>query len=142
MIWTEVDPRTRLIAFAPGESFLDGLLKLAAEKQIQAARFTAIGAFSSVTLGYFDRARKDYQPNTWNEQVEACSLIGNISLFEGQLKVHCHAVIGTSNGSAHGGHLLQAIVWPTLEVFLDVLSVPLARTRDPQTGLALFPSAE
>lgn len=138
MIVHEVDTRMRLVVLGKGEEVIAGLTRLAEEKEWQSAYFTAIGAFRSVTLGYFEPERMAYAENTWDEQVEACSVIGNISHFEGMVKVHAHAVIGTRSGGAFGGHLLRAEVWPTFEVLLGVSPVALERTRDPETGLGLF----
>lgn len=138
MIIHEVDTRMRLVVLSKGEEVIAGLTRLAEEKEWLTAWFTAIGGFRSVTLGYFESERRTYTENTWDEQVEACSVIGNISRFEGKLKVHAHAVIGTQSGGAFGGHLLRAQVWPTLEVLLGVSPFALERTQDPETGLALF----
>jgi len=37
-----------------------------------------------------------------------------------------------------GGHLLEAIVWPTLELFFTVSPTPLVKKHDPKTNLFLF----
>jgi predicted DNA-binding protein with PD1-like motif len=82
---------------------------------LTAASFTAIGAFSDVTLGFFERERKDYKRIPLDEQVEVLTLVGDIALKDGERQVHAHAVVGETDGSAWGGHLLEAHVWPTLE---------------------------
>jgi predicted DNA-binding protein with PD1-like motif len=41
-----------------------------------------------------------------------------IGAFERDPKLHAHVVVGKSDGTAHGGHLLDAQVRPTLEVVL------------------------
>lgn len=104
-----------------------------------AAYFTAVGAFRDVVLGYFERERKDYKRISLHEQVEVLSLVGNIALADGKPKLHAHVVIGRSDGSAHGGHLLEAHVWPTLEVMAVESPQHLRRTHDEETGLALLP---
>jgi hypothetical protein len=114
------------------------LTDFANARGITAARFTAIGAFSAVTLGYFDRERKDYVKIPMREQVEVLSLIGDIALDQAEPKLHAHAVVGTRDGSAHGGHLLEATVWPTLEVVLTESPKYLKRRMDPEVGLALI----
>jgi predicted DNA-binding protein with PD1-like motif len=50
--------------------------------------------------------------------------------------VHTHALVGKSNGSVLGGHVMQAIVHPRAEVILQAPAGGLQRLRDPQTGLA------
>jgi predicted DNA-binding protein with PD1-like motif len=105
---------------------------------VAAAHFTAIGAFSEVTLGYFDRARKDYTKIPMREQVEVLSLVGDIARQDGEPKLHAHVVVGKADGTAHGGHLLDARVWPTLELILTESPKALARRSDRESGLALI----
>ena len=70
------------------------------------------------------------------EQVEVLSLVGDIALDRGEPKLHAHAVVGKSDGTAHGGHVLEAWVWPTLEVMLTESPKHLCRKFDPASGLA------
>jgi uncharacterized protein len=120
------------------DEFIAALAYLAKEKKLSGSHFTAIGAFHEVVLGYFDRARKEYQKIPIREQVEVLSLIGDIALKDGAPQIHAHVVIGKADGSAHGGHLLEARVWPTLEVILTESPKHLCRKFDPDTGLALI----
>ena len=99
---------------------------------------TAIGAFRDVTLGYFDWQTKKYQKIPVNEQVEVLSLIGDIALNEGKPAVHAHVVVGRSDGSTRGGHLVEAHVRPTLEVIVDESPAYLKKRHDPESGLALI----
>jgi predicted DNA-binding protein with PD1-like motif len=65
--------------------------------------------------------------------LEAVSLVGDVALTNGEPQVHAHVVVARSDGSAYGGHLLEAHVWPTLEVVLvETPSAPAtpARRRD------------
>jgi predicted DNA-binding protein with PD1-like motif len=121
-----------------GDEVVAELTAFARQRGLTAGHLTAIGAFSDVTLGYFDRTRKDYVRIVIEEQVEVLSLLGDIASDKGQPKLHAHVVIGTSNGTAHGGHLLEAHVWPTLEVILVEPPAHLWRRMDPESGLALI----
>jgi predicted DNA-binding protein with PD1-like motif len=47
-------------------------------------------------------------------------------------------VLGKSDGTALGGHLLEARVRPTLELMLVESPTHLQRKHDPETGLALI----
>jgi predicted DNA-binding protein with PD1-like motif len=72
-----------------------------------------------VTLGFFELTRKNYKEIAIEEQVELMSLVGNIARDDkGEPKLHAHVVVGKSDGTAHGGHLLEAHVQPTLEVVI------------------------
>jgi predicted DNA-binding protein with PD1-like motif len=134
----DVAPRTWALVFDTGDDVVGPLTEFATLHQLTAARFTAIGAFSEATLGYFDWERKDYDRIPIDEQVEVLSLVGDVALDGGQPRIHAHVVVGKHDGTAHGGHLLAARVRPTLEVMLVESPARLARVFDPITGLALI----
>ena len=136
-----IDRQNRVYAviFATGEDPVAGLTRFAEAEQLDAASFTAIGAFSEATLGYFEWQKKDYERIPVREQTEVLSLLGDIAREEGGgRKVHAHVVLGKRDGSAVGGHLLAAAVRPTLEVVLDASPGCLKRRHDPASGLALI----
>jgi uncharacterized protein len=64
--------------------------------------------------------------------------MGDIALTQGEPKVHAHVVVGKADGTAHGGHLIEAHVRPTLEVVLVEPPQHLQRQSDPESGLALI----
>ena len=134
-------PRTWALIFDKGDEPVAGLTAFAKAQKLGAAHFTAIGAFSEVTLGYFDRKARDYKKIPLREQVEVLSLIGDVALDRGEPKVHAHVVVGRADGEARGGHLLEARVWPTLEVVLTELPRHLRKRHDPEIGLALIDPA-
>ena len=71
--------------------------------------------------------------------MEVLSLEGNIATGENSRpQIHAHIVVGDSDGAAFGGHLLEAHVWPTLEVVIQETPAHLRRRTDPETGLALI----
>ena len=130
--------RTFVVVFDHGDAVLENLLAFAREHRLSAAEFTGIGAFSAAVLGYFDWQKKDYQRIPVDEQVEVLNLTGNIALADGEPKLHPHVVVGKADGTAHGGHLLEAHVRPTLEVIITESPAHLQRRSDPETGLALI----
>lgn len=131
--------RTFLIIFDTGDEVSEGLLAVARERGIEGAYFTGIGALSEVTLGYWEWETKNYRQIPVREQVEVLSLTGNVALGpDGGTKVHAHVVAGKQDGTAHGGHLLDARVRPTLEVMLVEVPKHLRRRVDAETGLPLL----
>lgn len=129
---------THVLVFGKGEEVMAGLLEFARERGVSSGHLTAIGAFSDVTLGFFDPERNEYRRIPLREQVEAVSLVGDIALKGGEPQVHAHVVVGRADGSAYGGHLLEAHVWPTLEVVLVETPAHLQRELDEETGLPLL----
>ena len=132
------EPKTYALIFDKGDEVIAELTTFAKAEGLVGAHFTAIGAFSRVTLGFFDRARKDYTKIPLPEQVEVLSLVGDVALQDGEPKVHAHVVVGKADGTAHGGHLLDARVWPTLELVLTESPRELTRRSDRESGLALI----
>jgi predicted DNA-binding protein with PD1-like motif len=130
--------QTLVLVFSSGESVTDALLAFARERRIHAASFTGIGAFERVTLGYFELQKRDYRRIQIDEQVEVISLVGNVAAGDDGPKLHAHVVVGRSDGTAHGGHLIEARVRPTLEIVLVETPAQLQRRSDPATGLALI----
>jgi predicted DNA-binding protein with PD1-like motif len=135
---SEGGERVFAVVFETGDDPVAGLTRFAEEHQLGGAAFTAIGAFSEATLGYFDLNRKEYDRIPVQEQVEVLALLGDIALQDGKPKLHAHVVLGRRDGSACGGHLLAARVRPTLEVIVTESPAHLNRKHDPRSGLALI----
>ncbi len=126
-------PKTFILVFETGDELAKGLLEFAEQEKLSAASFKAVGALSSVRLGWFSWESKKYEPSvTLDEQVELLSLIGDVALKDGK------PVIGKKDGTAHGGHLLEAHIRPTCEVILTESPIHLQKQIDPQSGLALI----
>lgn len=130
--------KTYALVFDKGDEVNPLLLEFASANQIAGAQLTAIGAFSRVTLGYFDRDAKTYKQIPIEEQVEVVSLVGNLVQKNGDPALHAHVVVSKSDGIAYGGHLLSGKVWPTLEVMLVEVPRHLQRRIDDDTGLPLI----
>ena len=135
---TQDKEKTYAIISDDGDEFMQGMRSFAQEHGISAAHFTAIGAFSKTTLGYYDMEKKEYRKIPVNEQVEALSLMGDIALKGEEVEIHAHVVAGRSDGSTVGGHIMEAYVRPTLEVMLTVSPSHLQRKIDHNSGLALI----
>lgn len=128
-----------------GEEASSALADWAAATGISAAQVTAVGAFERATVGWFDRAAKDYRRIEVGQQCEVLSLIGDIAVGPGgdgdgpgRPQPHLHAVLGLPDGTTRGGHLLEGIVWPTLEVVVREAPTELRKTYRPDVGLALI----
>lgn len=135
---TDQAEKTFVLVFDTGDEVVAKLLEFAKQHQLAAARFTAIGAFQELTLGYFDWQKKEYLKIPVKEQVEVLSLMGNLVTTDKGPKLHAHIVVGKRDGTAHGGHLIDGHVRPTLEVILIESPAHLHRRHDDATGLALI----
>jgi len=130
--------KTYAVIFGKGDEVMSGLTELAEHENIQAAQISAIGAFQHAVFAWFDDEKKAFRNIPINRQVEACSVLGDIGLVAGKPAVHIHSVVALPTGETRGGHMLEAYVWPTLELFLTAFPDPLVKVHDDETDLALF----
>jgi predicted DNA-binding protein with PD1-like motif len=132
-----------LIRLERGEKALESLRDFADRHPIGFAVIRAIGTFEHVTLGYYNAVDKTYQEKTMGgtpgETLEVLNLSGNIAKGEdGGWIVHAHVTVSRPDYTTLGGHLVEAIVGPTLEVVVQTLPATIRRRHDPDTGLNLW----
>ncbi len=135
--------RTFAVILETGDEVMSCLQEFAGNERLNAAQFSAIGAFSRAVLGYFEWETREYRRIPVTDQVEVASLNGDVAIApDGTRAVHMHAVLGQRDGRALAGHLLEAQVRPTLEVVLTELPAHLCKRHDPESGLALIRPAQ
>ena len=130
--------RTFVLVLATGDEAMKTLTSFAAQQALGGSHFSAIGAFSRAVVAYFDWPAKQYRHIPIEEQTEVLSLVGDITREEGGPKIHAHVVLGKADATAHGGHLIEASVRPTLEIIITELPRHLHRRIDRESGLALI----
>ena len=131
--------RTFVLVLEPGEEAFAAITEFTAKEKLAGASITAIGAFERATVGWFDLDKKGYKNIDVAEQCEVLSLVGDVAAGDdGKPSVHLHAVLGLSDGSTRGGHLLKGYVRPTLEVVIEESPVHLRRKKRPELGIALL----
>jgi hypothetical protein len=118
------------LVFDEGDEAKSELERLARERNLTAAHFAGIGAFSELTLGYFDWNRKEYKQIPIHEQVEVATIAGDVAVKGDEPQVRAHIVVGDSDGRAYAGHLIEAHVRPTLELVLTETPAELRKRLD------------
>jgi len=126
------------VIFYQGDEALSGLIEFAEKYQVTSAHFTAIGALSGATLGFFDPQRNMYKKILIDGQHEVIGMIGDIALYHGKPALHTHMAVGGPDGTTRAGHVLAAYVSPTLEVMVTVEPVTMQKRLDPATDLTLI----
>ena len=143
LVSDEPTPKIHVAVLESGEEAFATLTRFANEAGISAASLTAIGAFEKATIGWFDFVAKSYKKIAVDEQCEVLSAIGDIAIGDdGKASLHLHVVLGLSDGSTRGGHLLEGKVRPTLEVVVTETPSTLRRKKKPDLGIALIDIAE
>lgn len=138
-ISADAGAKIHVVVLDTGEEAFSALTRFATEANISAASLTAIGAFEKAIVGWFDFEKKSYKKIEVNEQCEVLSAIGDIATGDdGNASLHVHIVLGLSDGSTRGGHLLAGTVRPTLEVVVTETPVHLRRKKQAGLGIALI----
>ena len=134
----DADVVTYVVVCDPGDEAVSALTEFARSERLEAAQITAVGAFEYATVGWFDRAARDYRRIPIDEQCELLSLIGDVAEGQDGPILHVHAVLGLSDGTTRGGHLLEGRVFPTLEAVVTETPAQLRKVLRPDIGIALI----
>jgi uncharacterized protein len=134
----DADVVTYVAVCDPGDEAVAALTQFARAEDLEASQITAVGAFERATVGWFDRAARQYRRIPVDQQSEVLSLIGDIAEGSDGPALHVHVVLGLEDGSTRGGHLLEGWVFPTLEVVVTETPAQLRRVMRPDLGVALI----
>ena len=134
----DADVVTYVVVCDPGDEAVSALTQFARSERLEAAQITAVGAFEHATVAWFDRAARDYRRIPVDEQCELLSLIGDVAEGQDGPILHVHAVLGLSDGTTRGGHLLEGRVFPTLEAVVTETPARLRKVLRPDIGIALI----
>jgi uncharacterized protein len=134
----DADVVTYVVVCDPGDEAVAVLTQFAQAEDLEAASIAAVGAFEHAVVGWFDRAAKDYRRIPVDEQCEVLSLLGDVAEGQDGPILHMHTVLGLSDGTTRGGHLLEGKVFPTLEVVVTETPAELRKIMRPDVGIALI----
>ncbi len=128
------------LKFEKGEEFVGLLEDFVKEHSIKGGWVVGLGGLSSATLGFYDLNAQEYAWTKFDEPLELANLTGNIAWSDSKPALHLHATISDASLHASAGHLKEAAVAGTVEVFIHrwLDNKGLVRAKDSETGLNLF----
>ncbi len=129
---------THIIRLYPGEKLMGALIAYAKEHQINSAHIRGIGAVTNAKLGFFDLDKKVYLDKLFEENYELISLNGNLAWIDEDPIIHAHIVIAGADYQAIAGHLFEAEITVTAEIFIEERAERFQRVPDETTGLKLI----
>lgn len=139
LVSREPGKKTYVLVLDSGEEAFSAITRFAVQEGMDGASLTAIGAFERAKVGWLNPDTWEYKPIPIDEQCEVLSIVGDIARGDdGQSSLHAHIVLGLSDGSTRGGHLMEGIVRPTLEVTIVESATYLRRRVRPDLGIALI----
>ena len=129
---------TYVVRLQRGEEVLACLRELCEKESISLGTVSAIGAVNHGVVGVYRVDEQKYVANTFDGVMELTSLMGNITEKDGEPYLHLHATFGDLTGKVIGGHLNEAVVSATCELFVRKVEGHVGRRLDPETGLNIF----
>ncbi|ASJ12762.1 PPC domain-containing DNA-binding protein [Thermococcus thioreducens] len=129
--------RNFLFRIPEGEEFLEFINRFAKKNNILIGTVSAIGTLRNPKIGYFDEEAGEYKIIALRGTYELVSLLGNISVKDGEPFAHIHVALGDSDGMLYGGHLIEGEVF-VAEVFIQELLGELLERKPQENGLALW----
>ena len=134
----DADVVTYVVVCDPGDEAVAALQQFARTERLEAAQVTAVGGFERATVGWFDRKAKGFRHIPIDEPSEVLSLIGDVAEGQDGPSLNLHVVLGLSDGTTRGGHLIAGQVFPTLEVVVTEAPAELRKVMRPDLGVALI----
>jgi predicted DNA-binding protein with PD1-like motif len=127
-----------IVRLEDGEPVMQTLTAFLGGQGVAFANLSAAGAVQWARLGYWNAETRVYEYREFEEQLEVVSFQGNASRKVGEPFLHIHGVFGRRDFTVLGGHVQEARVHPTLEVWLRTEVLPVRRAKDRATGLDLL----
>ena len=127
-----------VVRLEKGEEVVATIKKLCQKNNIWLGTIAGIGAVNKATVGLFETATKEYHSQEFSGDMEITNLTGNISTKDGDIYLHLHATLATSDLKTYGGHLNEAVISATGEVFIDAIAGKVERQFSDEIGLNLL----
>ncbi len=129
---------TYALRLEKGEEIINSIRTLCQKEHISAGFISGLGACNHAVVGLFKTAEKRYVSAVLEEDMEITSLTGNISSMNDEVYLHLHASFANEQNLVRGGHLNEATVSATAEIFLTQLPGTIGRYFDEEIGLNLM----
>jgi len=133
---------THVLKPAFGTDLLNELQAFVRDKGINLAWITGLGAVARATLRFYNQTTKSWSDIELDKELELISMMGNVSLLNGEPIVHAHVTLSDEEGRCYGGHLAANTVVFNMEILMTTLNgPPVTRKLDTDTGLTLWAPA-
>ena len=121
---------TIVLSLDKGDEISQSILEVATKENVTLAEISGIGATDLLNVGVFDLDKHEYLRLTYAGNHEINSLAGNLTQKDGKPYLHLHITCTDKTGKVVGGHLFDARISLTAEIFVRVLPAAVSRTYD------------
>lgn len=120
------------------EEILEKIEELVVKEKISLGKISGLGAVKKVKLGLFDPIDKKYYSKVLEEPMEIVSFHGNISTMDNKPYIHCHMIVSDMDLNTYGGHLNEAVIGVTSEIFIEAYEGHMDREFSEEIGINLY----
>lgn len=137
MLYKRFDDKL-VIRLRKGDRLVESVREILKKEQVKAGFITGIGAVNKLDIGIYDPSKRKYNNKIYEENLEILNLSGNISTMDDKLYTHFHISCGKADGMAIGGHLNEALISLTAEIFINLVDGNINRVYDDELGINLI----
>lgn len=127
-----------LIRLERGEEVMESLREFMRRQGVGAGPLTGLGACDRARVAHYNTDTQEYRWETFEGPMEIVSLTGNLSWLEGEPFPHVHVCLSGEDMRLFGGHLGEARVTATCEIWVRPVAPRIERRRDESVGLYLL----
>lgn len=121
-----------------GEEIIEQIKNFAKSENVKIAKIEGIGATDDITIGIYDLEKKEYTKKNFKGLWEIASLNGNITTMNDEPYLHLHICCSNKNGEIVAGHLNDAKIGVTGEIFITSFDGKIGRKKDENIGINLW----
>ncbi|WP_040196210.1 PPC domain-containing DNA-binding protein [Candidatus Soleaferrea massiliensis] len=129
---------TAVLRLEPSEEIIASVGETCEKLGIRMGTVSGIGAVSRVAVGLYRVDEKRYISHSHDKALEIVGLSGNVTQKDGSVYLHLHGSFADEQGAVIGGHLNEAVVSATAEIFIRIIEGDISRFEDAETGLNLM----
>lgn len=124
---------TIILRLDPLDEILKSIEEVIVKENIILAEVNGLGATNKFTIGRFDLDKLEYEKYSFTGSYEISSLHGNVTTMNDKPYLHLHIVCGTKDGVTVSGHLNEAYISVTSEIFIRIIDGKVDREKNKDT---------
>ena len=133
-----IDNSRVFMTLAKGDFINQTFESFAETKGVGCAWLNGIGALENPEIGYYSIKDKKYHRKQFTGEFELTSLIGNITMKEGNPFAHTHITFSDTDYQVYGGHLFDAKITAAGEFLIQLGTEDITREMNHGIGLSLW----
>ena len=111
--------RIHFLRLDKGEELVATLKDYCQQEKVALGQINGLGAVGSFVVGLFEPEKKEYLSGEHEGAFEIVGLTGNVTKMKGQTYLHLHASFADQENKVWGGHLNEAWISATGEIWIS-----------------------